>query len=292
MNEREQDLARRLDQELTSASASQNLGSLDGGPTSEPQNADLVRLAVRLRAEFAPPEPSASFASTGRVRLENRLRGRPAPDRRTAQRAAPKRWALVRRLAFVCLSLAMALVVGSAGIAYAAQDTLPGDSLYGVKLGIERARLALAIDPDARVQLLTGFADKRIAEAGALIGSNREKDLGQALDEYQAEVDKVQMLAGELPAGDRSAVLAEIQSHLQQHIAVLQSVRDLAPAAAQPALDQAIQGSSHSQDVIEQIQQGNSPSEWAPGQLKKATAVPGEDNPHGPPATPPGKSRH
>lgn len=292
MNEHEQGEARRLDQDLERALASVNQAPQVSGSKAEPGTADLVDLAVRLHAEFAPPEPSASFVSTGRVRLENRLRGGPAPDRRTAQRAAPRHWGFARRLAFACLSLALALSVGSAGIAYAAQDSLPGDGLYGLKIGIENARLAVASAPDARVRLLTEFTDQRIAEASALINSNRQADLGQALDEYQAEVGQVQILAGVLPEGDRSAVLAELQAHLQQHIDLLQAVRDRAPAAAQPALDKAIQGSSHSQNVIKQIEQGSSPSEVAPGQLKKATAIPGDNNPHGPPATPPGKSKH
>ncbi len=310
MPEREQDAARRLDQDLAWALASRNRDPRDSGSKVGSETAGLVYLAARLRAELAPPEPPASFVWTGRVRLENRLRARPAADRRTARRPAPRRWGFARRLAFTCLSLALALSVGSAGIAYAAQDSLPGDGLYGVKIGIESARLALASAPDARVRLLTEFADQRIAEASALINSNREADLGRALDEYQAEIDELQILIGDLPAADRSAVLAEIQAHLQQHIEVLETVRDRAPAAAQPALDKAIQASSHSQDVIQQIEQGNPPSEVAPGQMKKPTPEPpepsevppgqikkptpepGDNNPHGPPATPPGKSKH
>ncbi len=229
MDEREQGEARRLDRDLAQALASLNRDPQSRGSQAESETADLVDLAVRLRAEFSPSEPSAGFMSAGRIRLENRLRGRPASDRPTPQRVAPRRWGLVRRLAFACLSLALALSVGSAGIAYAAQDTLPGDSLYGVKLSIESARLALAIDPDARVRLLTVFADKRIGEASALINTNREGDLRWALEEYQAEIAEVQILAGDLPASDRSAVLAEIQAHLQLHIEVLEAVRDRVP---------------------------------------------------------------
>lgn len=292
MDKPEQDEARRLDHDILRRLASLNRNPRVKAPKTESERADLVDLAVRIHAEFAPPEPPAGFVSTGRVRLENRLRGRPASDRQTAPRPAPRRWGLARRLAFACLSLVLALSVGSAGIAYASQDSLPGDGLYGLKIGIENARLALASAPDTRVRLLTEFADQRIAEASALVESNRPADLGRALDEYQAELSQAQALAGDLPEAGRSAVLAELQLRLQQHIELLQAVRDRAPAAAQPALDKVIQGSSHSQNVIQQIEQGNSPSDAAPGQLKKATPNPNNNNPHGPPATPPGKSKH
>lgn len=292
MDKHKQDEARRLDHDILRALALRNGESQVKGFKAGSETADLVDLAVRVHSEFAPPEPPASFVSTGRVRLENRLRGRPASNRQPAPRPALRRWSLARRLAFACLSLVLALSVGSAGIAYASQDSLPGDGLYGLKLGIENARLALASAPDDRLQLLTEFAANRIAEASALVNSNRPADLGRALDEYQAELSQAQALAGNLPEADRSAVLAELQLRLQQHIELLQAVRDRAPAAAQPALDKVIQGSSNSQNVIQQIEQGNSPSEVAPGQLKGATPKPNDSNPHGPPATPPGKSKH
>ncbi len=288
MDMREHSKALRLEDILAAADAPSTAPR--GGSPQDPETQALADLAVQLRSELAPPEPSATFVATSRARLENRLRALRPADRKRLPSPSRAR-AIARRLAFAFLSLVAVLSLSTAGIAYAAQDSLPGDGLYPVKRGIEQARLALAVDTSAQVQLLTEFADRRISEAGALTNRNRGSDLTQALDEYQAEIDAIQSLAAELPVEGRDAILARIQLQLQEHIAVLEAVRNQAPAAAQPALDNAIQGSSHSQDVLQQIEAGNSPSEVAPGQLKK-TQMPGDTGPHGPPSTPPGKSKH
>jgi hypothetical protein len=61
-------------------------------------------------------------------------------------------------------------------------------------------------------------------------------------------------------------VLAEMR--LEQHRQVLERLLEQVPPQAEPAVQQAIERSSHSQEVLEALEQGESPSDLAPGQSK------------------------
>src|SRR5207245_10732202 len=89
----------------------------------------------------------------------------------------------VVRLAYAG-ALAAALLVGGLTAAAASDNSLPGDPLYGIKLGVERARLATTFDSAARVRLELQFADVRLAEAQRLFAAGRVKDGVRGMAEY------------------------------------------------------------------------------------------------------------
>jgi hypothetical protein len=64
--------------------------------------------------------------------------------------------------------LIFGLVFGSVGTVYAAQDSLPNDLLYSIKLTGENLRLAFTADTEDRISLLTSYADRRLQEATIL----------------------------------------------------------------------------------------------------------------------------
>ncbi|MGW0708559.1 DUF5667 domain-containing protein [Streptomyces sp. NPDC002643] len=71
------------------------------------------------------------------------------------------------------------------GVAAASSDALPGDSLYGLKRGIEDVKLTLADDSDDRGQLYLDQASTRLGEARRLM----ERGRGGHLDhEYLGEI--------------------------------------------------------------------------------------------------------
>jgi hypothetical protein len=57
---------------------------------------------------------------------------------------------------------------------YASVETLPGDTLYSVKIGAEQARKLLAIDDIVRIELELKSADERLAEIEALVDKDTE----------------------------------------------------------------------------------------------------------------------
>ena len=93
--------------------------------------------------------------------------------------------------AFIHRPLAAALVlvlVGGTGISYAAENALPGDSLYSVKTYVnEPVRVALATNAEAKAEVQIELAERRIDEAATLAAEGRldnatQQDLTVALD--------------------------------------------------------------------------------------------------------------
>ena len=81
---------------------------------------------------------------------------------------------LLPRLAIYGL---MTVLVAGFFTVNASASSLPGDSLYGVKLGWEQTQLALAFDDDSRQELEDEFEDERLEEVESLIGEGREEDV-------------------------------------------------------------------------------------------------------------------
>src|SRR5256885_7690173 len=102
----------------------------------------LLRVSVDLGGLSAPTADPAF-----RLRARNRMLASAAGRRRHWNRrlALPRP---VRRLALAGVALA-ALMVASVTAAVASADSLPGDPLYSVKLGVERAQLATTFDSGA-----------------------------------------------------------------------------------------------------------------------------------------------
>ena len=87
--------------------------------------------------------------------------------------ARARSWPL-RRPALVVGSAATALLTATGGIALAAEGTLPGDTLYPVKIEVtEPLRVALAPTRQARVAVQTALAERRLDEATKLAEENR-----------------------------------------------------------------------------------------------------------------------
>lgn len=84
----------------------------------------------------------------------------------------------------VSVALIAVLVVGGAGTAYASQDALPGDALYGVKEITEAVRSKVSVTDESRIAWNIERAQRRLDEARALAARNA---LTQERDEYLAQ---------------------------------------------------------------------------------------------------------
>lgn len=65
---------------------------------------------------------------------------------------------------FIPILIIMGLLGSGAGVTYASQSSLPGETLYPVKLFTEDARVILKVNPEAKANLEMSFALKRIDE--------------------------------------------------------------------------------------------------------------------------------
>ena len=176
---------------------------------------------------------------------------------------------MLRRLAFAIASVLVAFSLGTAGVAYAAQEAIPGDALYVVKRGLETARYSLTENPQSQAALLSDLAAERMREIQALADDGRNDLLALTLSDYVQTLDRLQSVANALPADLQHQVLVQALARVQQHEQVLGRLLGQVPSQAVPAIERAIERTSHSQEVLEALQQGESPSDLAPGQDKE-----------------------
>jgi len=241
------DLARPLEECLQALDEKRNLQEvLRRYPADREELIELLRLSVDLGGLDAPAADPAF-----RLRARNRMLAA-ATHRRQARRWNPLATLPrpVARLAFAG-GLAAALALGGLTAAAASGGSLPGDPLYGLKLGVERAQLAVTLDAAARARLQAHFTDRRLDEARRLIAAGRVEDgvreiaqydtavaqfnqslagtaldaravseLSRLMDDRQAYADaSLQALAGSLAAGGDSksaAAVTRTQSHVDQ----------------------------------------------------------------------------
>lgn len=247
--------------------------------------APLLDLALRAQGKLAPPGPSATFLSTSPTRLRNRLRAAsppPAPARPRRRR----RLRLRPAFALLGLVLAFSLLATSVGVASASSHALPGDALYGVKLGLEEMRLAISLSAEGDATLIGTFASERLREAERLVDQGRASQVAIALAGYEALLDQLLELAAQVADQEGAGVLQGITRSLQAQEQDLEKVRAKAPPAAQPALERALEHSHNGKEMVEGLRRGGAPEGVPPGQWKRSMTPDGDQ----PAKEPPGKS--
>jgi len=187
--------------------------------------------------------------------------------------------------AIVSLVLALALAFGGAGAtAYAAQDSLPSDPLYGVKLLSEQVQLALNGDLQGDLDLLVGFVAERVREMTALAAD------GDAVPErvqtrLQEQLQQALQYAAQLGDAEMAGALERIQTMAENQARTLEQARLNAPEQAGEALRLAEQTMTQARTMAEgglddpltfRLRQGLSRPEDAPDQPDTAPGGSGD----------------
>ncbi len=222
----------------------------------------LLRVAAVTRAQLAPSEPSPTFLTHSPMRVMNLAKARmkvatPSPPRRLLLPWQPA-------FRFAGIFLAISLLIGGVGVAYASDDALPGDNLYGVKRGLERAALVVSLSATGDAELLLNHANRRIAEVEELVQRGRGSDIGPALEGYEHAIQKGLEIAAE-----HGGTLGDFETALGKHEQVLSDIMADVPEKAVPGLTRALENSRNGKEKVEQIRAGQFPSELPQGQLKK-----------------------
>jgi len=113
------------------------------------------------------------------------------------------------------LLVALTLIFGGGGLTVAsAQNSLPDQPLYNLKLWTEELRFNLASDPQAAWQLSLAFADRRSNEVQAMFSAGQP--LPQAVQErYRSQVEQVVQLAAGLPDDQALPALEQTRQRLR-----------------------------------------------------------------------------
>lgn len=224
-----------LDQCLQTLAAGESLEAClarfpDQRQELEPMLAAVLRLQAVRRLQ-APP----AFHQAARGRLLAAIEAAPRP-------VAPGRMPLSQRfmaslagilqpprLAPLALRLALVLILltaGTAATAYAAQDALPGNPLYAVKLAGEDVHLRLATDP---ATLRLTFAQRRLDEAHMLLQRGLDRNLPAALARYDQILLAWSIAAGTAGLGDPADTSLRLAAQIDQ----LQTLASQAPPEQQ-----------------------------------------------------------
>ncbi len=240
----------------------------------------LLKLASHSHRVMAPGSPNPIFVQNARIRLFNQLsiknkKVRSRPTRRTQKRTLVLRPAY----ALVTFLLVFALFMSGIGVVRASASSLPGDRLYGIKRANEQIQLVISLSVDGDRRLLLEFVEKRLEEVEALLELERYDDIEGALNGLD---DSLEALS-EIDASTEDEVpgsFAHVEEKLEKHIQVLQAVLEKVPENAKPAIEKALERSSHSREVIQRVKSGDHPSNEAPGQLKKDSEEQNSDKDH------------
>jgi hypothetical protein len=145
------------------------------------------------------------------------------------------------------LVVVFSLLFGGAGVTvYAAQESMPDDALYGVKLLSENVSLGLSGSTEEKIDLLLEYADRRSEEILAFARQNAEQNAGELTENtmgpltrrYQEQVFYALELASQLPDAEMQIALAEIGVHIRKHDRDQVMGRTKAPEDVEPAMEQ------------------------------------------------------
>ncbi|MBW8750184.1 MAG: hypothetical protein JF565_02020 [Propionibacteriales bacterium] len=139
-----------------------------------------------------------------------------------------------RRLA--AAAAAFVVIGGTAGVAAAAENSLPGDPLYPIKRGIESAQVSLNSSDAAKGHDLIGQASTRLHEIDSLMNHGESTSrITQTLSSFQrSATNGADLLFLAYQRGGDPSDLAALRSTFEQQTAQLDALAEQAPPTAQP----------------------------------------------------------
>ncbi len=202
-----------------------------------PDIAELVGVADVLRTHAAAEAPALFARPEFTARLREQLLAEAAESwtydpsaarlELRARTTTPRR---ERRLAVAATALVLA--GGSAGMAAAAQQALPGEALYPIKRGLEEVRADLTSDDGARGRTLLQQADSRLGEVRALVGdpATTEPAIASTLQTFRAQAeDGSSLLLGSYEDGSDADAVAEVRAFTRDGLAQLDELSTALP---------------------------------------------------------------
>lgn len=138
--------------------------------------------SIRSTERGITPDPAwvSRTRETLLMQVSNGLSAKPAPARHQLRefwrRFVPTQWLDVVRGPVLAVMSIMGIVAGGSIMSVsAAEQSLPGDFLYPIKLVSEQTQLIFAKSKSEKIKLKTGFVERRVKEIQAMAASNEPK---------------------------------------------------------------------------------------------------------------------
>ncbi|MFL7870166.1 MAG: DUF5667 domain-containing protein [Anaerolineales bacterium] len=139
--------------------------------------------------------------------------------------------------ALISLMLATALILGGGATAVAAQDDLPDQPLYPVKLWTENATLSMTGDPQLKANLLMQMSQTRVEEMTGLV-DNGIPVPDQVQDRLQDQIQQTLMLAADMDDVALTQTLLQLRDQLQTQDRIMEQLQTHASLDTEPLLTQ------------------------------------------------------
>ena len=210
--------------------------------TKNPEPISGTMVEQRLEELKAVPERNPLQAASGRARFLKEAAAYQqavSPGKHVRQR----RWIFPIRKekfamnALISLILAASLFLGGSVTVAAAQDDLPNQPLYQVKLWTEDAALALAGSPQKQATVLMNMAQRRVEEMAALA----EKGVtppAQVHEQLEQHLNQTLALASNMDEPALEQTLLQLRDRLQTQDRIMEQLQTHANAATEPLLTQ------------------------------------------------------
>ncbi len=198
----------------------------------EVKTVQRAQLVAAMEAALA----DGTLDTSGRVPEQRAGEGLDGPRHGLRQLRPRSRWS--RRLAAGGLTVGVAAGAFS-GVAAASTDALPGDTLYGLKRGMEDLRLGMAGDDAARGAVLLEMASTRLQEARRLLERGRSgpldddsvREVRRALSGMQTEASEGHdLLSGAYERDGSLAPMATLNAFSEAHGLTWRQLRHKLPA--------------------------------------------------------------
>ncbi len=220
-------------------------------PHFQDELSDLFRAAGTIRS--APQiRPDAAFRANAKIRLLNQVAAmqvharplaspaQPAPNGRPGLFAPGRRTMAWAAGLLLCL---LAVFFAGGSLAYAALNSLPGESLYGVKLWANDFQVRNA-DLSRQAELHIQFANAHLTEMQYLAVELRYADLNVAAANFEDQILQAAAAITSLQHQDPAAARAmsrHLELTLTNHAQVLRGMLVYVPSSARSAIQHAIE---------------------------------------------------
>jgi hypothetical protein len=130
------------------------------------------------------------------------------------------------------------------GVIAASGNSIPGELLYPVKIGTERARLAFTFSDVSNAKLEIAFAERRVEEISELVRKGRAEQVSEVVPMLARHLDNaVQVMQAKGGDGETQGLLALLQQSAIEQLSLLESIAEEAPEEAKAAVGQALETS-------------------------------------------------
>ncbi|MFC1958584.1 DUF5667 domain-containing protein [Chloroflexota bacterium] len=202
----------------------------------------LLRIALSIK-EPTDISPSDAFKIRARVNLMEHIHasqsGKRAP-RSLSQAGVRQVWyaGWARAVAIVVAVILFISALGT-GTAYASQSSLPGDTLYPVKLGTEQLQRVITLDDAAEVELELKFASTRLKEMEEVVEKNPE-EIPVAVTGYERNLNLAILRAEQTKnEGLQTNLQERIALVISSQLSMIDELEDGVPEEAEKAISNA-----------------------------------------------------